>query len=494
MSRKNFYSNRRPTTSTSYQSANFHYTAAPNPLVVATQTLPAFPNAFLRGTEESPLDPDQTLVLPDEVPPDAVTSARTLLAGLAGVETTQIDVFAEDPSEEQVQEARQRARAAIDLVKKAKPPKHDNPPPPELQYFDQVLADVETKLLELFKLQQGTLANLVRRDMVATLKYNLCCFVSIYEIIYKVNLSRAYLDLTEQGKLMITQHSPVIRPGYKVNMLKGLRKKPQVDGAQPASVDAIMKRMIGFSGELDYIPPKLTPQQIIDLIKSKPELMPPGWKADLKKTTTVQDQLAPFLPLLTQLQQANELPRIIQVRQPSRLTQLTPNLFQAPVIPMAPAPPAQQMQRPRNTREQSLMEKDASIVIRQESNSRERSMSPGKQIYEESEDEEFLETIISGIPVPRLPLLSTDVKTARRLWMGRDTIQQETPKQSNIKCKVTQQACNRTRVHFQRLERVLAGCWVFLGTNERKLLLREGQEIIKSTWLQIETVRSVQDL
>ncbi|KAA6377290.1 MAG: hypothetical protein EZS28_027183 [Streblomastix strix] len=99
---------------------------------------------------------------PEEVPPNAITAALVLLAGLSGQETSQIDFYAEEPSEEQVVEARQRARAATDLVTRRKLPKHNNPPGQPMLAFDQVLADLETKLLQQYRQLQGTLTQIVK--------------------------------------------------------------------------------------------------------------------------------------------------------------------------------------------------------------------------------------------------------------------------------------------------------------------------------------------
>ncbi|KAA6371665.1 MAG: hypothetical protein EZS28_032810, partial [Streblomastix strix] len=94
------------------------------------------------------LDPEQTIATPEEVPPNVITAARPLLAGLLEQDTFQIDFYAEEPSEEQVVEARQRERAATDLVTRRKPPKHNNTPAQPMLAFDQILADLETKLLQ----------------------------------------------------------------------------------------------------------------------------------------------------------------------------------------------------------------------------------------------------------------------------------------------------------------------------------------------------------
>ncbi|KAA6377055.1 MAG: hypothetical protein EZS28_027417, partial [Streblomastix strix] len=129
-------------------------------------------NAFCQILEIDPLDPDQTIATPEEVPPKAITAARTLLAGLSGQETSQIDFYAEEPSKEQVVEARQRARAATDLITRRIPPKHNNQPVQPMLTFEQVLADLETKLLQQYRLLQGTLTQIVKRDWITTLKYN----------------------------------------------------------------------------------------------------------------------------------------------------------------------------------------------------------------------------------------------------------------------------------------------------------------------------------
>ncbi|KAA6320482.1 MAG: hypothetical protein EZS28_054678, partial [Streblomastix strix] len=118
-------------------------------------------------------------------------------------------------------------------------------------------------------------------------------------------MTRALMDTTEQGNLLKTQPSPVIRPAYNNQMLRSLRALPQSDGAHPASVDTLLTRIVGFTGELDQELKKLTAQQVIDMISSKPEIMPPDWAQDLVRKPTPETQLTAFLPLLNQLQQQN---------------------------------------------------------------------------------------------------------------------------------------------------------------------------------------------
>ncbi|KAA6338259.1 MAG: hypothetical protein EZS28_052715, partial [Streblomastix strix] len=117
MTRRTNFTNKRPTSRDSYQTPNYTNLVPQNPLQVAAQPQPTFVNAFRQNLEIDPLDPDQTIATPEEVPPNAITAARTLLAGLSGQETSQIDFYAEELSEEQVVEARQRARAATDFLR-----------------------------------------------------------------------------------------------------------------------------------------------------------------------------------------------------------------------------------------------------------------------------------------------------------------------------------------------------------------------------------------
>ncbi|KAA6388734.1 MAG: hypothetical protein EZS28_015740 [Streblomastix strix] len=305
MTHKTNFTSKGPSNRDLYQTPNYANLVPQNPLQVAAQPQPTFVNAFRQNLEIDPLDPDQTIATPEEVPPNAITAAWTLLAGLSGQETSQIDIYAEEPSEEQVVKARKRARAATDLVTRRKPPKHNNPQAQPTLAFDQVLADLETKLLQQYRLLQGTLTQIVKQDWITTLKYNLCTFISIYNTIYNVNITRALMDATEQGNLLKTQPSPVIRPGYNNQMLKSLRALLLTEGAHPASVDTLLTRIVGFTGELDYELKKLTAQQVIDMNRSKPEIMPPEWAQDLARKPTPETQLTAFLPLLSQLQQQN---------------------------------------------------------------------------------------------------------------------------------------------------------------------------------------------
>ncbi|KAA6358297.1 MAG: hypothetical protein EZS28_046176, partial [Streblomastix strix] len=137
MQRRTNQTNRRPTSRGSYQTPNYANLVPQNPLLVVAQPQPTFVNAFRQNLEIDLLDPDQTIATPEEVPSNTITTARVLLAGLSGQQTSQIDFYAEEPSEEQVVKARQRSRAATDLVTRRKPPKHNNPPAQPMLAFDQ---------------------------------------------------------------------------------------------------------------------------------------------------------------------------------------------------------------------------------------------------------------------------------------------------------------------------------------------------------------------
>ncbi|KAA6382703.1 MAG: hypothetical protein EZS28_021770 [Streblomastix strix] len=325
MQRKSNFICRRPSRRDSYQTPNYANLVPQNSLRVAAQPQPTFVNAFRQNLEIDPLNPDQTIATPEEVPPNAITAVWALLAGLSGQEASQIDFYAEEPSEEQVIEARQRARAATDLVTRRKLPKHNNPPAQPMLAFDQVLKDLETKLQQQYGLLQGTLTQIVKRDWIATLKFNLFTLVSIYNTFYKINMTRALVDTTEQGNILKTQPSSVIRPGYNNQMLRSLRALPQTEGAHQVSVDTLLTRIVGISGKLDQELKKLTSQQVIDMIRSKSEIMPPERAQDLVRKQTPETQLTAFLPLLSQLQQQS------------------PNPY-APLNPFYNQPPQQQIQ------------------------------------------------------------------------------------------------------------------------------------------------------
>ncbi|KAA6394071.1 MAG: hypothetical protein EZS28_010404 [Streblomastix strix] len=206
------FANKCPPNRDSYQTSSYANIVPHNPLQVAAQPQSTFVNAFRQNIVNDPLDPDQSVATPEEIPSNAITAARVLLAGLTGQKTLQIDFKAEEPSEEQVIEAIQHTRAAKDLVTRRKLPKHNNPPAQLMLAFDQVLADLETKLLQQYKQLQGILVKIVRSDWIITQKFNLCTFISINDTIYKKDMIQELINSTEQGNLQKTQPSPVIRP------------------------------------------------------------------------------------------------------------------------------------------------------------------------------------------------------------------------------------------------------------------------------------------
>ncbi|KAA6393036.1 MAG: hypothetical protein EZS28_011432 [Streblomastix strix] len=116
MTRRGNFANKRPSNSDSYQIPNCANPVPQYPLQVAAQPQLTFVNAYRQNLEIDPLDPDQLIATPEEVPLNAITAARVLLAGLSVQETAQVDLNAETRTDEQIIEARQRARAAKDLV------------------------------------------------------------------------------------------------------------------------------------------------------------------------------------------------------------------------------------------------------------------------------------------------------------------------------------------------------------------------------------------
>ncbi|KAA6402146.1 MAG: hypothetical protein EZS28_002334 [Streblomastix strix] len=218
--------------------------------------------------------------------------------------------YADEPPEEQVVETRQRARAATDLVMRKKPSKHNIPPAQLTIAFDKVLTDLETKLLQLHRLLQGTLTQIVKQDWIIILKFNLYKFISIYDTIYKVNMTRALMDTTEQRNLMKTQPSPIIRPAYNNQMLRSQRALPLTDGAHPASVGTPLTRIMGFSGELDQELKKLSVQQRIDLIWSNLQIISPEFAQEIAQKLTPVTQMITFKILQNQILQQSLKPFI----------------------------------------------------------------------------------------------------------------------------------------------------------------------------------------
>ncbi|KAA6379284.1 MAG: hypothetical protein EZS28_025186 [Streblomastix strix] len=216
---------------------------------------------FRRNLEIDLLDSDQTIATPEEVPPNAITAARALFVKLT------------------------------------------NPQAQPMLVFDQVLANLETKLLQQYKLLRGALIQIVKRDWRASLKINLCTVISIYNTIYEKHMTQVLIDTTEQGILLKTPTSPVIHSEYNNLMMRSLQALHLTEGAHLASVDRLLTRIVGFTGELDQELKKLTGQQVKDMIRNKPEIMPPEQAQDLARNPTLQIQLTVFLPLLSQFQQ-----------------------------------------------------------------------------------------------------------------------------------------------------------------------------------------------
>ncbi|KAA6369415.1 MAG: hypothetical protein EZS28_035059 [Streblomastix strix] len=253
-------------------------------------------------------------------------------------------------------------------------------------------------------------------------------------------------------------------------MLRSLRALPQTDGAHPASVDTLLTRIVGFTGKLDLELKKLTAQQVIDMTRSKPDIMPPEWAQDLVRKPTPETQLTaryrdsnhhdtpsnysgqltqypiqpihfpiipppnPFLltvnPPQTQMSESrlpnNETGREQQSSsQPSQqMEQVATETVKRPrqsttsirsvhnmLIPPIPAYP--QQQTPRIPLLPYTTERN------QQQRQSQRSISPPHKRADESEDENFLDEIIPGMKMPHLPSHMSDIETAQRTWQHR---------------------------------------------------------------------------
>ncbi|KAA6386943.1 MAG: hypothetical protein EZS28_017530 [Streblomastix strix] len=262
-----------------------------------------FVKAFRWNIQMGPLDPEQMIASPEDLLSNAIIAALALLAGLSGQKASQIEFYSEASSEEWVVEARQRVRSIMDLKKRGGPPKLNNVPAQLKLAFDHELANLDTKLLQQYKLLQGTLTVVVKRDWISTLKFNLHMFLCIKDKIYMENMILALMVRIEQEYLLMTQPSPVIIPGYYNWMLRSMGEQFQTEEAHLVSVDTLLTRIVGITGKLDQELKKLTAQQVIDMIRSKPEIMLPEWAQDLARKSTIETQLTALLPLLSQLQQ-----------------------------------------------------------------------------------------------------------------------------------------------------------------------------------------------
>ncbi|KAA6376948.1 MAG: hypothetical protein EZS28_027527 [Streblomastix strix] len=205
-------------------------------------------------------------------------------------------------------------------------------------------------------------------------------------------MTRALVDTTEQGNLLKSQPSPVIRLRFNNQKLMSLCALHQTEGSHPAFVDTLLTRTVGFTGELDQELNKLTAHQVIDMIRSKPEIMPPKWAQDLARKPTSETQLTAILPLLSPLHQwslntytplnpfYNQLPQQqIQGQQPPQyLFQYSRQPMQCPIqpvlFPVIPPlnpflptvnPPQTQISESRLSNNETAREQQGSIQSRQ---------------------------------------------------------------------------------------------------------------------------------
>ncbi|KAA6394323.1 MAG: hypothetical protein EZS28_010149 [Streblomastix strix] len=281
--------------------------------------------------------------------------------------------------------------------------------------------------------------------------------------------------------------------------LDSYSKTQLTEGAHPASVDTLLIRIVDFTGAMNQDLKKLTAQQVMDLIRSKPEIMPPEWAQDLVRKPTPETQLTVVLPLLSQLQQQipnpyappnpfyNQLPQQqMQGQQPPQYPfqysgqpmQYSIQQNQFPVIlppnPFLPTmnPPQTQMNEPRPPNNQIVREqqdpiqpgqqmeqattqaierpRQSTASVRsvpnmlippipaypqqqtpripllpytternQQQRQSQRSISPTHKRADESEEDEFLDTVIPGMTMPHLPPHLSDIESTQRIWQSR---------------------------------------------------------------------------
>ncbi|KAA6369783.1 MAG: hypothetical protein EZS28_034691 [Streblomastix strix] len=202
----------------SYETPSCPNLVPTNTLVAATRAQRTIQNAFRQKIEINSFDLGQTIIILKGVPCNVITAAQTLFAGLSRQEIMQIDFYAKESSKELVTEVNQCSNEEIDLFLQKQPPWDNDSQQHPIQVFNNVLAGLETKLLQQYRLLQGTLTQIVKRDWIATLKFNLCTFRSIYDSIYKVSMMRALTCTKEQRNLLKTQPSPIICPRNTSNV------------------------------------------------------------------------------------------------------------------------------------------------------------------------------------------------------------------------------------------------------------------------------------
>ncbi|KAA6402312.1 MAG: hypothetical protein EZS28_002157 [Streblomastix strix] len=324
MLRRTNYTNKRSLSGESYQTPNYANFEPKTPLQVAAQPQLTFVSAFHKNIQIDSLDLDQTIATPEEVPPNAITTIWAILTGLLGQETSQINFYAEEPPKEQVVKTRLRARESTDLMMCWRPPKHNNSPAQLMLAFNQVLADLETKLQRQQRLLQKPLKLIVKRDWVITPKFNLCMFLSIHDPACKDSMTSALMYSIKQGNLLKTQLSLIIRPEYNNQMLRSLRVLHLTERADPALVDTLHARIMCLTGKLDQELKKLIVQQVIDLIRSKPEIMLPDWAQDIARKSTPETQLTEFFTIFKSVT-ATKPEFVLTTLHPLQLTSSTIN-------------------------------------------------------------------------------------------------------------------------------------------------------------------------
>ncbi|KAA6366362.1 MAG: hypothetical protein EZS28_038110 [Streblomastix strix] len=229
-------------------------------------------------------------------------------------------------------------------------------------------------------------------------------------------------------------------------MLISLRALLQTERAHPASVDTLLTRIVGFTGELDQKLKKQTVQQVINLIRSKPEIMTPEWAQDFERKPTSKTQLTVFYHCYVSFNNQAAIQTIELPRQNTTTTRNINNLL---------IPPIRVYPQQQTSRIPLLLYATEKNQLQRQS---QRSISPIHKRADESEEKDILDEIIPGIAMSHFPPHKNDIETAQRTWQNR-------------------QAGNTEALHIQRLKRVLVRCRLFTGINQYTALCVKGMQV-----------------
>ncbi|KAA6383740.1 MAG: hypothetical protein EZS28_020738 [Streblomastix strix] len=174
-------------------------------------------------------------------------------------------------------------------------------------------------------------------------------------------------------------------------MLRSLRALPQTEGAHPASVDKLLTRIIGFTGEFDLYLKKVTAQYVKDMIRSEPEIMSPERAQDLARKSTPESELT---------------------AEPTVNNKRFPTIKQRKCKRSTRRDPTESINRIScNTKSRQTVTKRN--IIQKCTQQSQRSIPPTHKRADESENDDFLDEIIPGLTMPHLSPHKSDIETTQ---------------------------------------------------------------------------------